>query len=149
ATILSSVDSILVAAASALSVDFGLDKWLKKESTKIWFYRLSVVLVGGIALIFALFSQQTVFAVIVFAVSVMTASIGAPMVLVVLKRFDSAKSLMSAVVVGLVVSVMWKMLGFGDYISEGFVGFVCAILVAALMYRSDSNPTFRENESRK
>jgi len=138
ATILSSVDSILVASASALSVDFGFDQKLDK-SKRLWLYRLSVLFIGALALMFALFSQSTVFAVVVFVVSVMTASIGAAMTLVILNLVKEASSVLLAVIVGLVVSVIWRVLELQDIISEGFIGFVIAVVVAWLYDLKKSN----------
>jgi hypothetical protein len=82
---------------------------------------------------FAFFSQSTVFAVIVFAVSVMTAAIGSAMVLVVLNKVTNSTSLLFAIVIGLGSAVTWRLMGWNEFINEGFIGFILGI-AAALAY---------------
>jgi Na+/proline symporter len=132
ATILSSVDSLLVASASALSIDFGFYDKLSPNK-RLLFFKFSVLFIGFLALMFAFFSQSTVFAVIVFAVSVMTAAIGSAMVLVVLNKVTNSTSLLFAIVIGLGSAVTWRLMGWNEFINEGFIGFILGI-AAALAY---------------
>lgn len=129
ATILSSVDSLLVASSSALTVDLGLDEKFSKEK-KVWLYRFSIIAIGLVTLALSMFLESTVFAIALFAVSVMTASIGAAMVLVVLNLAHSSKTLTVAVISGLVVALFWRYLGYENIVNEGFVGFIAALILA-------------------
>lgn len=127
ATILSSVDSMLVSASSAFSVDFGLEDKIS-PSKKVWLYRTTVLLTGALTLVFALYLQSTVFAIVLFAVSVMTAAIGAPMTLLILGVNKNSTALLTSLLTGLVVALVWRALGLHEIISDGFVGFIAAIV---------------------
>lgn len=131
ATILSSIDSLLVASTSAFSVDFGLDKKVPNEK-RVLFYRFVILFIGTLSLLFAIYLESTVFAVALFAVSVMTASIGSTMVLIILNLVHSSTALLLSVVSGFTTAIIWRILGYEDTISDGFIGFVTAIFLSII-----------------
>ena len=131
ATILSSVDSLLVSSSSAITIDLGLDKIFVK---KISLYRYSIVLVGFVALLMSIFLESSVFHAALFAATVLSASIGSAMVLLVLNLSKSSKTLFVAIIVGLVTAITWRILELDGVINDGLVGFVVAVLIS-LVYQ--------------
>ena len=129
ATILSSVDSLMVASASAATVDFGLDKKVSEEK-KIFLYRASIVVIGLLTLLMSIFMEATVFSAALFAATVLTASIGSAMVLIVLNLTKSSNTVLIAVSVGFFTAILWKVLGYDSVVNDGLVGFVFALVVS-------------------
>jgi len=129
ATILSSVDSLLVASASALTVDFGLDKKVSQEK-KILLYRVSIIVIGLLTLLMSIFMEATVFSAALFAATVLTASIGSAMVLLVLNLTRSSTTIFIAVFVGLTTAILWRIMGYDSVVNDGLVGFVVALMVS-------------------
>lgn len=129
ATILSSVDSLLVASASAVTVDFGLDKKVSNEK-KILLYRISILVIGFITLLMSILMESTVFSAALFAATVLTASIGSAMVLLVLDLTKSSTTILVAVVVGLVTAILWRVLGYDTVVNDGLVGFIMALIIS-------------------
>ncbi len=129
ATILSSVDSLLVSSASTLTIDFGLDDKTPKEK-KLLLYRLSIIFVGILTLLMSLFMESTVFGAALFAATILAASIGSAMVLVILNLTNSSNTLLIAILVGLVTAILWRILGYHSIVSDGLVGFIAAMTVS-------------------
>jgi Na+/proline symporter len=129
ATILSSVDSLLVSSASTLTIDFGLDDKTPKEK-KLLLYRLSILFVGVLTLLMSLFMESTVFGAALFAATILAASIGSAMVLVILNLTNSSNTLLIAILVGLITAILWRVLGYHSIVSDGLVGFVVAMSVS-------------------
>ncbi len=132
ATILSSVDSMIVSTSSSLVVDFELEKRLRNISPKK-LYILSTLLVGLIVLIFALFLKSTVFFLVIFAISMMAASIGSAMLIYSLGISKNPKLLITIIIYGLLLSIIWRDSGLTNTISEVPVAIISSLLLAFLL----------------
>ena len=132
ATIFSSLDSLLVSSASALSVDFGIDSRMTASQRK-WWYKFSIVFAGLLALVLGMYMEATVFQAALFAATVLAASIGTAMTIVVLRLPRTELSLKASIVSGLIVALLWRVYELNSYISDGLVGFVVAMLVNVLL----------------
>ena len=131
ATVLSSVDSMLVSVASSLSLDFGVEKRVGLNS-KIT-HRLIILMIGLVALVFALFLKSTVFSIVLFAVSIMSASIGVAILMLTLGISNNSKTLKITIIVGLITSIVWRVFELQQLISETFIGMLFAFL-AGIIY---------------
>ena len=132
ATILSSVDSMIVSTSSSLVVDFELERRLKGISPKK-LYILSTLFVGLIVLIFALFLKSTVFFLVIFAISMMAASIGSAMLIYSLGISKNPKILVIVVIYGLLLSIIWRTTGLTNTISEVPVAIISSLILAFLL----------------
>ena len=133
ATIFSSLDSLLLSSASALSLDFGIDSRMSRQQKSLW-YRLSIVIVGLLALYLGLFMETTVFQAVIFVISILAASIGTAMIIVILKMPRTELSLFLSILTGLVVALMWRVYGLESMINDGLVGAVAAFFANSLVY---------------
>jgi sodium/proline symporter len=129
AAILSSVDSLLVCSSSALMIDMGGDRMIPAEK-KILMYRVSIIFLGFISLIMALSMEVTVFGAVLFVATILAASIGSAMVLIILDLTKSHVTILIAILTGLLVAITWRLLDFQSIISDGLVGFTMAMIIS-------------------
>lgn len=134
ATIFSSLDSLLVSSAGTLSVDFGIDSQMSVSQRK-WWYKLSIMLVGLLALTLSMYMQSTVFQTALFAANILAASIGSAMTIVLLRLPRTQRSIIASITTGLVIALIWRVSELNVYLSDGLVGFVGA-MVANMIFAS-------------
>ena len=131
ATILSSLDSILIAAASTLTVDFSRTG----EERAGRYQRYSLVIAGALALGMSLWFEATVYQAAIFAITILGASVGSAMVWVSLGRARSSGAMVVAILVGGAVALIWRLMGFHERLNDGLVGFGTALLASYLWMR--------------
>jgi len=129
ATVLSSVDSMIVSAASIVSLDFEVEK--RGKNTKR-LHKIVILGVGFVTLFFALFLKSTVFTIALYSVSIMSASIGSAMIMLIVGITNRANVLKLTILTGLFSAIGWRVFGLNSFVSETFIGMFCAILVGYL-----------------
>ena len=86
--------------------------------------------IGFLALLMSIYMEATVFSAALFAATVLTASIGSAVTLIVLDLNKNSSTILVAVISGFIVAVGWRIMGYDAIVSDGFVGFIVALLFA-------------------
>jgi sodium/proline symporter len=134
AAIMSTASAQLLVASSALSHDV-LGKISKKSLSQkqmVRFARLFVMLLGLLALVFALLYREVVFWMVLFAWSSLGAAFG-PLVLLSLTKIKiSFAGAAAGMIIGFLTTLIWKLSGLSNYIYELVPAFGLAILAIIL-----------------
>ena len=133
-TIASTADSQILACSSALSRDLSprLDAAMTRRFG-IRYQQAATVLVGTLAAAVAISNRSTVFDVVVFSLSVLSASVGAGMLVTVLRRPTSARAMTLAMLVGVGVALLWRYLGYHETLSEVVPGLLAALVAHEML----------------
>ncbi|GAB4292437.1 MAG: sodium/proline symporter PutP [Myxococcota bacterium] len=145
AAICSTADSQLIVAASGLAYDL-YEKLLGKktdEKTLIWINRTAVLLIGGLALLFAQTENRVVFHFVLYAWSGLGAGFGPAVILIFFWRKTTSQGVIAGMIVGLVATIVWKNIPiFKSALYELVPAFALAFLaiyLVSLVTRSEKN----------
>ncbi|WP_019530805.1 sodium/proline symporter [Dasania marina] len=123
AATMSTADSLVLSCSAALTHDI-----LPGNIERVSLLKLSSVIVTGLALALAVFNKQSVFGMVVMAWSGL-ASAFAPLLLMYCLGFRFSERLaIAAVLIGFSVALLWRALGWHNYVYEGFPGIVMGIV---------------------
>jgi sodium/proline symporter len=132
--IMSTIDSQLLVSSSALTEDF-YQKVIKKEASEkevIWVGRLCVILISIVALVLALRPNDTILGIVAYAWGGFGAAFGPLVLFSLYSKKTTWYSALAGMVVGTVTLVVWKQIGYGDWLYEivpGFAANVITILI--------------------
>lgn len=123
--IMSTIDSQLLVSSSTLTEDFY--RYIKKDATeseKIWTGRAGIIVISVIAYVLALNPNAKVLSMVAYAWGGFGGVFG-PAVLMTLYFNDlNWKSVFCGMITGTVTIILWKALGYGDYLYEIVPAFV-------------------------
>jgi len=113
---MSTADSQLLVVASAVARDFidqtlGVRRRLSAatmERTLVWITRVTVLLVGLVALVLALAEVRAIFWFVLFAWSGLGAAFGPPMLLALFWRRVNRWGALAGMATGILVTILWK-----------------------------------------
>lgn len=128
AAIQSSLSAFLVSAGSSISLD------LAKASHGSPIYYGSIIATGVISYMLVILIEATVFQASLLAATILAASIAPAVVIAVLRLKTNEVALLTAVSVGIIVAVAWRLAGI-DKTSDAMVGFAAAMLTNAILTR--------------
>ncbi|ASK62673.1 sodium/proline symporter [Virgibacillus phasianinus] len=137
AAIMSTMDSQLVVACSALAEDFYKPFFRKKASGKelVWVGRIATVVIAGIALAIAFSGSQSVLGIVAYAWAGFGSVFGPPVIFALWWRRTTSLGVLLGMIVGGVTVILWEIypsiataLGVGGLYSL-VPGFVLACLV--------------------
>jgi len=149
-TIASSADSQILACSSALSHDF-----LPKLSQRMYqrlgvrYHQLVTLAFGIVAAVVTINSSSTVFDLVVLSISILGASLGAVMIIMLLRRPCSAVSLNIAMVLGVATALAWRSYGLGETLNETAPGMLITLLaneVFSAVFPAKEEPSEPEEE---
>ncbi|MCZ6617817.1 MAG: sodium/proline symporter [Gammaproteobacteria bacterium] len=134
--IASTADSQVLVSSSSLAIDVA-PGFYKKMSARfgVRYQQVVTLVVGMLAALAAIFFSSSVFALIIFALSMLASSLGPAMFNIILKRPTNALAIGSCMVVGLVVAVGWRMLGYNETLNESLPGFLAGLVVHDIIVR--------------
>ncbi len=137
--IASTADSQVLVSSSSLAIDVA-PGFYKKMSARfgVRYQQVVTLVVGASAALAAIFFSSSVFVLIIFAVSMLSSSLGPAMFNVILKRPTSTLAISACMVSGLVVAISWRMLGYGETLNETFPGFLAGLIVHDVIVRLSS-----------
>ena len=101
----------------------------------IHYQHAATVLTGLLAAFAATYSSATVFDVVVFSLSVLAASVGAPMLVTVFRRRTSSRAMMLAMLSGVGVVLLWRYVGYDQTLSDVVPGILSALIVHEAVVR--------------
>lgn len=136
--IMSTIDSQLLVSSTTLTEDFY--KYIKKDVSDkeiMWIGRVCVLVVAGIALLLALNPNAKVLSMVAYAWGGFGTMFGGAIISVLYLKNVSSKSVLAGIIVGLVVFLMWKVVGLDKYMYEllpGFFSNLITIYVAEKLF---------------
>ncbi|MGE5542446.1 MAG: sodium:solute symporter family protein [Bacillota bacterium] len=133
AAMMSTVDSLLVTAGSALSHDiFGILRPRASEAQKLWVGRIGTVVVGVVPLLLLIFGiggGSVVQIIVALFSAIMGAAFCVPVVAGVLWKRATREGAMAAMVGGLAMTFAWKIWGNTARIDPVVPGFLAALVL--------------------
>jgi sodium/proline symporter len=135
-TIASSADSQILACSSAISRDFS-PRFDARMTARfgIRYQYAATALTGLLAAAVAIGSSSTVFEVVIFSLSVLSASVGAGMLITVLRRPTSSEAMSLAMLTGVGTALLWRYCGFHLILSDVVPGLLAALLTHEIVAR--------------
>ncbi len=133
--IMSTIDSQLLVSSSALTEDF-YQKAIKRNATDkeiILVGRICVIIISVVALILALPRGETILKIVAYAWGGFGAAFGPLVLFGLFSKKTGWQSALAGMVVGTVVLIVWKQIGFGDYMYEIVPGFSANCLTILLL----------------
>ena len=133
---MSTASSQLMVASTAITEDFLENHGKRKitQSRKLWLNKLLIVVVGGVAILFAITMKETVYNLVSYAWSGIGASFGPAVVLLLFWRKFSVAGLYGSLIGGSLSAIFWKMfLSESTGISERLVSYILAFALAILL----------------
>jgi len=133
--IMSTIDSQLLVSSSALTEDF-YQKALRTSATEreiIMVGRICVVIISVIALVMALTWDETILKIVAYAWGGLGAAFGPVVLCALFSRRTGWQAALAGMASGTVVVVLWKLLGWGEYLYEIVPGFGCNCLVILII----------------
>ena len=130
--IMSTIDSQLLVSSSTLTEDFY--RYIKKDASekeKIWTGRAGIILISAIAYILALNPNAKVLSMVAYAWAGFGGVFGPAVLMTLYCKKLNWKSVFSGMIAGTVAIILWKYLGYGDYLYEIIPAF---ILNGAVIY---------------
>ncbi len=107
--VMSTVDSLLLAASTAVSYDMGIAE--RSQLDNVWVSRLVTIVIAVAAVLLALILPDTIFNRVLFAWSALGAALGPVMVMRVLNREPAAAARFWSIICGFGLTVFFYTLG--------------------------------------
>ncbi|AMX04228.1 sodium/proline symporter [Microbulbifer thermotolerans] len=124
AATMSTADSLVLSCSAALTHDL-----LPQRIEKNWMLKLATMLIAAAAVIWALLNKQSVFSLVVLSWSSL-ASAFAPLLMVLALGARPGERLCIAMsIAGLATALLWRWLGWQEYVYEGMPGILAGLLV--------------------
>lgn len=129
--IMSTIDSQLLVSSTTLTEDFY--RYIKKDVSDkeiMWIGRACIIVIAFLALLFALNQNSKVLSLVAYAWGGFGTIFGPAIILVLYVKNIQAKSILSGIVVGTLVFLLWKILGLDAYMYELLPGFIANLTTA-------------------
>ena len=120
--IISSLDSLILTCSSTFS------SAVMGSTEQSIVTRVIFILTGTVAVFLAFYVDTTVFELSLFSASFLAASIGAALTIKIFSIKHSELSLSVGVLLGGLLTIVWKLLGLSVFIHEGLLGFLLCLL---------------------
>ncbi|MBR7155958.1 MAG: sodium/proline symporter PutP [Lentisphaeria bacterium] len=143
AAIMSTIDSQLLVTTSALTEDFYLRVVRRNASIResVWVSRGFVMVITIIAMLIALFPNDTIFNIVKFAWGGFGAAFGPVVLMALFSRKTTWQAALAGMITGTVVMLLWYFLGLSKYMYEilpGFVANFIAIFIVNAIVKQDN-----------
>lgn len=122
AATISTIDSQILSCSAVLSDDFKLGHGVRAK-------RLSTLAVVAVSLTIALFAPANVFSLVILAWSALACTLGPLVIIHALGKRPSENLALLMMLVGFVVAIGWRQLGWNKQLYEGAPGILSALLI--------------------
>ena len=122
AATISTIDSQILSCSAVLSDDFKLGHGVRAK-------RLSTLAVVAVSLTIALFAPANVFTLVILAWSALACTLGPLVIIHAFGKRPPEKLALLMMLVGFVVAICWRQLGWNKQVYEGAPGMLSALLV--------------------
>lgn len=134
AATMSTADSQILSCSAAITRDL-----LPKEKTNYLITKISTIFVTIIALIIALYGSSNVFGLVLIAWSILAAAFGPILFIYALNIRLTERVTLAMLTTGVLVTIIWRQLGWSDYMYEIAPGMLSGILVYFIMDKLSLN----------
>lgn len=123
--IMSTIDSQLLVSSSTLTEDFY--RYIKKDATekeKIWTGRICIIIIAAIAYVLAMNPNAKVLSMVAYAWAGFGGVFGPAVLITLYFKNMNWKSVFVGMITGTITIILWKYLGYGDYLYEIIPAFI-------------------------
>lgn len=123
--IMSTIDSQLLVSSSTLTEDFY--RYIKKDATekeKIWTGRICIIIIAAIAYVLAMNPNAKVLSMVAYAWAGFGGVFGPAVLITLYFKNMNWKSVFAGMITGTITIILWKYLGYGDYLYEIIPAFI-------------------------
>ena len=140
AATMSTADSLILSCSAAITHDI-----LPQKNEKTWTLKLTTILITLVALGLALMNNQSVFNMVIMSWSGLASAFAPFLIVLCLGARPKERHAIIAMIVGFLVALVWRMLGWHALVYEGLPGVLAGffILIAVPAIRSE----IRQNHS--
>lgn len=134
--IASTADSQILVCSSTLARDIS-PKFYQKMSRRygVKYEQLITLVVGILAAIATNHLTATVFSLTLFGVGAVSGSIGPAMLVVLIQRPTHYKAMSAMMLAGMITSIIWRLSGYANVLSEALPSFIVALVVHEILMR--------------
>ncbi|MEC4806484.1 MAG: sodium/proline symporter [Jaaginema sp. PMC 1079.18] len=139
--IASTADSQILVCSSTLARDIS-PKFYQKMSRRygVKYEQFMTLIVGILAAIATNNLTATVFSITLFGIGAVSGSIGPAMLVVLTQRPTHYQALSAMMLAGMITSIIWRLLGYGDVLSEALPSFIVALITHEVLMRMVFKP---------
>ena len=132
--IASTADSQILVCSSSIARDM-FPSFYRRMSARfgVKYQHFVTLIVGVAAVAVTLLLSSSVFTLVLFAVGALAGSIGAAMLILLMGRRTSSFALMTSMIIGLGVSIAWRMIGWNEILNESAPGIILGLIVHELI----------------
>lgn len=134
AATMSTADSQILSCSAAITRDI-----LPKEKTTYFMTKFATVFVTVVGLVIALYGPESVFALVLISWSLLAAAFGPILLIYALDIHIKESVAVTMLSVGVAVTVIWRQLGWGDFMYEIAPGMLSGLLVYFIASRLGLN----------
>ncbi len=124
AATMSTADSLVLSCSASATHDL-----VPYKKPRTWLLKLSTVGITVLALVLALANNQSVFSLVILAWSALASAFAPLLIVLCLGRQPDQASSLVAIVAGLVVVFVWRLLGWEQFLYEGFPGMLAGLAI--------------------
>lgn len=129
AATMSTADSLILSCSAAITHDI-----LPHKIERTWLLKLTTVLITAMALLLALSNNQSVFSMVIMAWSGLASAFAPLLMFLCLGKKPTQVASIVAVLVGISVALVWRMLGLHEMVYEGLPGIVAGLFILFLSH---------------
>ena len=127
--IASTADSTLLVFSSSIGVDIAPSFYKKMTERFGNWYRFSIFMIAALIYAYVAIQLTGAFDVMIFVTAAIPASFGPVMLVILLKWNTNSLALVSTMITGFIVSVVWTFAGLNDVIVPAFPGFIAGLVI--------------------
>lgn len=131
ATILSSIDSLIVATGGTISRDIIQHKNLNSKRARFY-----VGLSCALATFLSLALESTVAQTVLFVVSLLACSVGGAVFIKIFEWQCSEESMISAIIVSIIILALWRYFNLDSIVNDGLVAFMAMLIANKIVFSS-------------
>ncbi len=124
AATMSTADSLVLSCSASITHDI-----LPTKIEKTWLLKLATIAITGIALLFALMNNQSIFNMVIMAWSGLASAFVPLLVFLCLGKKPSQLISITAMLAGFGAALIWRVLGFQVAVYEGLPGIMVGIVI--------------------
>jgi sodium/proline symporter len=144
AATMSTADSLVLSCSASITHDI-----LPHKTEKTWLIKLVTIAITGIALLFALMNNQSIFSMVIMAWSGLASAFVPLLVFLCLGKKPSQVVSIAAILAGFSAALVWRVLGLQEMVYEGLPGIMAGMifLYVGCLFSEKSAPSDEREDS--
>ncbi len=124
AATMSTADSLILSCSAAITHDI-----LPHKNEKTWILKVTTVLITLVALGLALLNNQSVFNMVIMSWSGLASAFAPLLIVLCLGARPKEKHAIAAMIIGFMVALFWRLMGWHALVYEGLPGIIAGFLI--------------------